>query len=74
MNLVDISIVSKRKAGERRKSGIGYNKDPKPIVVDVWSSYLTATNHLKHSDLIYREAQGGFEKRGKPRNHPDWFE
>jgi len=74
MDLVDISIVSRRKAGERRKSGIGYNKEPKPINPELWSGYLTAMNHNKHSDLIYREAQGGFEKRGKPRNHPDWFE
>lgn len=73
MELTNISITYARENGENRRNSISYKK-PEPIKPEVWNPHRTALNHRKHEGLIYRQSEGGFERKGKPRYQPDFFE
>lgn len=70
---MDISVIFRRKMGERRKNVIRKG-NPKWKDPEVFNPYPVILNHRKHEGAVYREAIGGEEKRGKPRFHGDWFE
>ena len=63
MDILDISITTQRKKGERRKSGIGYNHNPNWETPNVFNPYPVLMNHRKHASQIYREATGGLTKQ-----------
>lgn len=62
--------------GERRTPLMRYGrrKNINFKNIEVFSPVPTMTNHRKHEGLVYREAMGGEETKGKPRFHGDWFE
>lgn len=76
--MYDISVTSHLERGEKRQNtnklnGVFTKSESwtKPSLVDVKAKTL---NFRKHEGKIYREANGGFETRGKIRFHPDTLE
>lgn len=78
LEFFDISIENRRAKGERRKGVYGFNSGKaKP---EQWTNpvnknpFQEILNHRKHCGQLYRKAEGGFETKGKPRYHVDWYD
>lgn len=77
-DILDISVINIRKIKNEHPTGRTgrFNKKVNdqiiyPKKLNTFEIYM---NHRRHEGKIYREAVGGFETKGKPRYHPDWFE
>lgn len=74
MEILDISVIACRARGEIRQANLGFPPRHLWKTPEAWNPFSTVMNHRKHAGSIYREATGGFEKKGKPHGQSDWFE
>ena len=74
---MDISVTASKRRGEKTKntnklngnfvkSELWTNPEKKNVRAEVF-------NFRRHEGKIYRQANGGFEIKGKPRFEPDFF-
>ena len=71
--MLDISVESKRRSGEKRNSlAFRPNATDSNSVSKFWvnpqsqRALPVMLNHRKHSSKIFRESVGGFDKKGRP--------
>lgn len=73
VKILDISVTNKRQLGERRNSlAFRRNSTDSQSVSIFWTkphvqkALPIMLNHRKHSSKIFREAVGGYDKKGRP--------